>query len=255
MIGDSDLPGRPRPAVSVMRFFTSLPLSRPIVSWPGKWLERPTVAPARQITCTLHGEPSMTPDRVTRPSETTRRRGIHRALSYLLHREPGGSALLLPLRDLSAWQRIHESRLVCRAVVGGREPVRADLDDHAAHQPPDGRQLPLGDDRQRRPDHRGHGSGPAADRGGRCGVPDPDRLPRLHLRREHVGGRSRPGGGGAVPRDRCARGAGNPLLLPLGLRRPVQHLRGRLPPRHRLAVDPGAAACSRSCCRSWPWSS
>ena len=144
------------------------------------------------------------------------------ALSHLRHGEPGGGALLLPLRDAAPRRRVHAHRFVRRAVLGGREPVRADLHDHAAQQPRDRRQLPLGDDHQRGPDRRGHRARPAADRGRRGGVPDPGRLPRLHLRREHVGGRTGPGRGRSVPRHRTPGRADLAVLLPLGLRRPVQ---------------------------------
>ena len=169
------------------------------------------------------------------------RRRSTSALSHLLHGEPGGSALLLPLRDAAPRWRVHAHRLVRRAVVGGREPVRADLHDHAAQQPRDRRQLPLGDDHQRRADHRGHRTRPAADRRRRGGVPDPGRLPRLHLRREHVGGRTGPGRRRPLRRHRHPGRADLPVLLPLGLRGPVQLAGRRLAGGHRRAVDPGAA--------------
>ena len=91
----------------------------------------------------------------------------------------------------------------------------------------DRRQLPLGDDPQRRADRGGHRPRAAADRHRRGGLPDPDRLPRLHLRREHVGGRTGPGRRRPVPRHRRAGGPGHAVLLPLGLRRAVQLVRGR----------------------------
>ena len=99
-----------------------------------------------------------------------------------------------------------------------------------------------------------HGSGPAADRRRRRGVPDPDRLPGLHLRREHVGGRADPGRGRAVRRHRCAVGAGDPVLLPVGLRRAVQHLRRRRAASASSRCRSRRCCCSRWCCRSWPWS-
>ena len=155
-------------------------------------------------------------------------RSDSRGVSDVSVRQPGCGELLPPLRDVVADRRFEEVVAVRRPVLRGRDPVRADLHVMPHTTAALGRQLPLGDDPRRRADPGRHRARSAADRRRRGRLPGPARLPRLHLRREPVGGRAGRGRRRPLRGHRRARGAGVAVLLRLGLRRAVGELaRGR----------------------------